>query len=100
MSAARCRCSCCKERRTTTIFEPVSDLLTGELCALGTAVDYRVFAGQGHNDSTAKHMPEILAWTAARFAGEPAASTCPEKSTERRLRGAALRSAPRRTDYT
>ena len=61
----------------TTVFKPISDLLAGELCALGTEVEYRVFAGQGHNESTARHMPEILAWTAARFSGEPAATTCP-----------------------
>src|SRR5262249_13021583 len=61
----------------TQVLKVFSDILAAGLCGLGTAVEYRVFAGEGHNDSTARHMPEILAWTAARFAGEPAATTCP-----------------------
>jgi len=46
------------------------------LCVIGDEVDYRVFPGFGHNDSTQKNMPLMLEWTAARFAGDPAATTC------------------------
>jgi hypothetical protein len=36
----------------------------------------RIFEGYGHNDSTQKNMPLMLEWTAARFAGESAVTTC------------------------
>lgn len=60
----------------TTTPQLTSDILSDELCAIGTPLDYRVFEGFTHNDSTAMNMPLMLEWTAARFAGEPAASTC------------------------
>ena len=51
-------------------------MICDELCAIGTPLDYRVFEGFSHNDSTAMNMPLMLEWTAARFAGEAANSTC------------------------
>lgn len=53
-----------------------SDILANTLCNLGTSADYRVFEGFSHNDSTAMNMPLMLEWTAARFSGEAAGSTC------------------------
>ena len=47
------------------------------LCSVERELDYRTFEGSGHNDSTQQNMPLMLEWTAARFAGEPAATTCP-----------------------
>jgi pimeloyl-ACP methyl ester carboxylesterase len=54
----------------------LTNVLEDRLCAVGDEVDYRVFEGFGHNDSTLQNMPLMLEWTAARFAGEPAATTC------------------------
>lgn len=54
----------------------LTQVLFGNLCAIGSQVDYRVFEGFGHNDSTLMNLPLILEWTAARFAGEPATTTC------------------------
>lgn len=54
----------------------LTNVLYGRLCDIGNQTDYRVFEGYGHNDSTAKNMPLMLEWTAARFAGEPAATSC------------------------
>src|SRR5262245_17331270 len=50
----------------TQVLKVWSDILVAGLCGRVTGVEYRVFAGEGHNDSTALHMPEIFAWTAAR----------------------------------
>ncbi|MEM7139281.1 MAG: lipase family protein [Myxococcota bacterium] len=60
----------------TTTPKALTDILTTDMCMLGTSVDYRVFEGFSHNDSTAMNMPLMLEWTAARFAGEPAGITC------------------------
>ena len=54
----------------------LTNVLYGRLCEIGSQTDYRVFEGFGHNDSTLKNMPLMLEWTAARFAGDPAATTC------------------------
>jgi len=54
----------------------LTNKLNGTLCDIGNQVDYRVFEGYSHNDSTQKNMPLMLEWTAARFAGEPAATSC------------------------
>lgn len=48
-------------------------------CEAGQAIDYRGYAGLDHmglvtGDSAM--LPELRAWTAARFAGEPATGTC------------------------
>ena len=56
----------------------LTNVLENRLCEIGNEVDYRVFPGYGHNDSTEKNMPLMLEWTAARFAGEPASTTCGE----------------------
>ena len=50
------------------------------LCASGQQVDYRVYPGRNHvplvePDSTL--IPDLIEWTIARFAGDPAVSTCP-----------------------
>ncbi len=55
----------------------LSDILNTNLCAIGSQVDYRVFEGFGHNDSTLMNIPLMLEWTAARFSGAPATTTCP-----------------------
>jgi len=50
-----------------------------ELCAHGQSLDYRTYEGRDHmgvvtGDSPL--LPELMTWTADRFAGEPAADTC------------------------
>ncbi len=54
----------------------LTNVLYRRLCDIGNEIDYRVFEGYGHNDSTEKNMPLMLEWTAARFAGQPAATSC------------------------
>ena len=48
------------------------------LVAIGDEVDYQVFPDFGHNDSTQQNMTLMLDWTAARFLGEPASTSCEE----------------------
>ncbi|WP_408897577.1 lipase family protein [Nocardioides sp. R1-1] len=50
-----------------------------ERCRAGQALDYRTYAGRDHLSVVADDSPfvtDLLAWTEARFAGEPARSTC------------------------
>ena len=54
----------------------LTNVLYGRLCDIGNETDYRVFEGYGHDDSTRKNMPLMLQWTADRFAGLPAATSC------------------------
>jgi pimeloyl-ACP methyl ester carboxylesterase len=55
-----------------------TDLLFDRLCEIGSQTDYRVFEGYNHAQSLTLNVPAALEWTNARFAGEPAADTCPE----------------------
>lgn len=56
----------------------LTNALAKRLCGIGDEVDYRVFPDFGHNDSTQQNMGLMLDWTAARFSGEPAATSCEE----------------------
>jgi len=56
----------------------LTNVLAERLCEIGDQVDYQVFPGYGHNDSTQQNMTLMLNWTADRFAGEPAATSCEE----------------------
>jgi hypothetical protein len=49
-------------------------------CGAGYPVDYRVYAGRGHVplvEPDSPLVPDLIAWTADRFAGAPAGNTCP-----------------------
>lgn len=49
------------------------------LCAAGQQVDYRVYAGKGHMplvESDSPLVPQLFAWTAARFNAERVESGC------------------------
>ena len=56
----------------------LTNVLAKRLCEVGDEIDYQVFPDFGHNDSTQQNMSLMLDWTAARFAGEPAATSCEE----------------------
>lgn len=56
----------------------LTNVLADRLCEIGNEMEYEVFPGFGHDDSTRQNIDDMLAWTAARFAGEPATSTCAE----------------------
>jgi pimeloyl-ACP methyl ester carboxylesterase len=56
----------------------LTNVLAERLCEIGNELEYEVFPGFGHDDSTRMNMEDMLAWTADRFAGEPATSTCAE----------------------
>lgn len=60
-----------------------TDAVASALCASGVTVDYRRYPGLGHDTIPGQGtgiddgaMSDILTWVAARFAAEPAASTC------------------------
>ncbi|MFF8414607.1 lipase family protein [Streptomyces omiyaensis] len=49
-------------------------------CAAGNRVDYRTYPGLDHTGvvgNTSPLLPQLLAWTADRFHGRPAPTTCP-----------------------
>ncbi|WP_315097078.1 lipase family protein [uncultured Cellulomonas sp.] len=49
-------------------------------CAAGYAVDHRTYAGRGHVplvEADSPLVPQLLTWTADRFAGEAPTDTCP-----------------------
>lgn len=54
----------------------LTNVLAQRLCDVGNELEYEVFPGFGHDDSTRMNMNDMLAWTAARFSGEPAVTTC------------------------
>lgn len=62
------------------VLEPVQASYARARCADGAPLDYRPFPGLDHlalvADTSALIEP-LMAWTAARFAGEPAATACP-----------------------
>jgi uncharacterized membrane protein HdeD (DUF308 family)/alpha-beta hydrolase superfamily lysophospholipase len=61
------------------ILPAVQDGFVEGLCAAGQQVDYRLYAGRGHVQLVAPDsplVPELLEWTAARFAGDPVSPGC------------------------
>jgi pimeloyl-ACP methyl ester carboxylesterase len=57
--------------------ELVTTDLAARLCANGDTVEYRVFPGADHDRVISRGYDDLLGWLRQRFAGEPAASTCP-----------------------
>ena len=56
----------------------LSEIAFGRMCGLGQQVERRVYdAGQGHGAAAPQAYADGFAWIADRFAGEPAASSCP-----------------------
>ena len=63
----------------TLITPEVQDGYVGRLCAQGAAVDHRTYRGRDHLSLVAADsplVPDLLAWTAERFTGAPAARGC------------------------
>jgi pimeloyl-ACP methyl ester carboxylesterase len=67
----------------TTIPATVTDQVAAGLCHAGADLAYRTYPGLGHDTYRGVvtgiddgSMPDILAWTADRFAGIPAGTTC------------------------
>jgi len=54
----------------------VTTRFVNELCANGETVDYRIMAGVAHLEAGHVAAPDVAAWIADRFAGEPAPNTC------------------------
>jgi pimeloyl-ACP methyl ester carboxylesterase len=56
-----------------------SEILLGQLCALegSASVERNVYEGANHSGAVEASIDEMLAWMAARFAGEPAGDDCP-----------------------
>lgn len=67
----------------SVIPETLTAQLTTDLCRSGTTLDYRTYPGLEHDTYPGQTtgiddgaMPDILSWTAERFAGTPAPTTC------------------------
>jgi alpha-beta hydrolase superfamily lysophospholipase len=67
----------------TLVTRPMTDQVAAALCRNGSRVDYRTYPGLGHDTYPGQitgiddgALPDILAWTADRFQGERAATTC------------------------
>lgn len=61
------------------VLAQMQDEYVASLCAAGQPVDYRRFAGLDHLplvDAESALVPELLAWTRDRLAGEPALEQC------------------------
>lgn len=61
------------------VVRPAQDAYVEDLCAAGQQVDYRVYEGRDHVplvEPDSPLVPELIEWTAARFAGEPVAPGC------------------------
>lgn len=61
------------------ILPEVQAQFVNNLCAAGQIVEYHTYAGKDHLSVVAEDsplIPDLLAWTQARFAGEPAATAC------------------------
>ena len=59
--------------------QPGQDAFVAGLCAAGQQVDYRVYTGSGHLSLVQPEsalIPELFAWTAARFGGEAVPKGC------------------------
>jgi pimeloyl-ACP methyl ester carboxylesterase len=55
----------------------VTKRFAAKLCARGETVDLRVYPTVEHLEAGIVVAPDVAAWIAARFAGQPAPSTCP-----------------------
>lgn len=63
----------------TVVSVAIQDRYVDRLCAAGQQVDYRVYAGYEHArviERPSPLRPELIEWTRARFAGEPAEPGC------------------------
>lgn len=63
------------------ILPPVQQQFVRNQCTAGTTADYRAYDGRDHLSVVAPDsplVPELLQWTADRFAGVPASSNCGE----------------------
>ncbi|MGR0219946.1 lipase family protein [Agromyces sp. ZXT2-6] len=61
------------------VVRPAQDAYVDDLCAAGQQVDYRVYEGRDHVplvEPDSPLVPELIEWTAARFAGEPVEPGC------------------------
>ena len=56
----------------------VTDAWVNARCATGAQVDYRTYPGLTHNGVVEPGGADALAWTIDRFAGKPAATSCPQ----------------------
>ena len=55
----------------------LTEELVSEMCAAGDRVEFVEYPGQTHVESTELHVPEMVAFTRARFDGAPFVPTCP-----------------------
>jgi alpha-beta hydrolase superfamily lysophospholipase len=54
----------------------VTAAFANRLCDRGATVDYRTYPGVAHLDAGPATVADVSQWIAARFAGEPAPTTC------------------------
>ena len=62
----------------TVVPAALSELMVERMCGLGQQVERRVYdTGQDHGEAAPQAFVDGFDWIDARFAGEPATSTCP-----------------------
>jgi fermentation-respiration switch protein FrsA (DUF1100 family) len=61
---------------TTVVIERARDLFA-RLCETGQTTEYTEYEGATHDDIGAHAATQVLGWIADRFAGVPAANSCP-----------------------
>lgn len=59
-----------------SVLPPITAQLVDDLCAHRSTIEYRTYAGAGHDEVMAASSADAAAWMAARMAGEPAPGTC------------------------
>ena len=59
-----------------SVLPPLTAQLVDDLCAHRRPIEYRTYAGAGHDEVMAASSADAAAWMAARMAGEPAPTTC------------------------
>jgi pimeloyl-ACP methyl ester carboxylesterase len=55
---------------------PMQQAFVGAACQAGSTLEARQYAGAGHNEGLLNSIPDVEAFVAKAFAGEPIANTC------------------------
>jgi pimeloyl-ACP methyl ester carboxylesterase len=58
------------------VLPPITAQLVADLCAASSEVEYRTYAGAGHDEVMPASSADTAAWMAARLADEPPPSSC------------------------
>lgn len=60
----------------TIVAPAITENFVRKVCGQGSTVDFKLYPGIGHLDGGQRAVPDVLAFFAARFAGQPPVNTC------------------------